>query len=176
MRKAALLDLDSTLTDHAAAFARWAEEFGDSTGIPPSELMRAETAHAGARHAFFAEIKTAFGLRQSIASSMSSVIASKETPVKVSGPPATRSIPRREQQSCFPRRHPRTEPRGEVPGTALSDLPLRISVTLAELLLALRVPLPGSVTAGPYAAFHDACVRPRPGRAWGELTTAGGWA
>ncbi len=60
--------------------------------------------------------------------------------------------------------------------TALCDLPLRISVTVAELLLALRVPLPGFVTAGPYAAFHDARVRPRPVRAWGELTTAGGSA
>ncbi|MYT23669.1 HAD-IA family hydrolase [Streptomyces sp. SID7760] len=68
MRKAALFDLDSTLTDHAAAFARWAEEFGSSTGIPPSALMRAETCHAGARHAFFADIKSTFGLRRSIAS------------------------------------------------------------------------------------------------------------
>ncbi|GAA3711203.1 HAD family hydrolase [Streptomyces sp. NEAU-PBA10] len=67
-RKAALFDLDSTLTDHAAAFARWAEEFCASTGIPVPELMRAETCHAGARHAFFAEIKGAFGLRRSIAS------------------------------------------------------------------------------------------------------------
>ncbi|MFH9818331.1 HAD family hydrolase [Streptomyces sp. NPDC017230] len=68
MRKAALFDLDSTLTDHAAAFARWAEEFCASTGIPLSALMRAETFHGGARHAFFADLKSAFGLRRSIAS------------------------------------------------------------------------------------------------------------
>lgn len=68
MRKAALFDLDSTLTDHAAAFARWAEEFSASTGIPLSALMRAETCHVGARHAFFAEVKNTFGLRRSIAS------------------------------------------------------------------------------------------------------------
>ncbi|MEU0022254.1 HAD family hydrolase [Streptomyces sp. NPDC048664] len=68
MRKAALFDLDSTLTDHATAFARWAEEFCASTGIPLSALMRAETLHGGARHAFFADLKSAFGLRRSIAS------------------------------------------------------------------------------------------------------------
>jgi HAD superfamily hydrolase (TIGR01509 family) len=68
MRKAALFDLDSTLTDHATAFARWAEEFSASTGIPLSALMRAETCHAGARHAFLAETKDNFGLRRSIAS------------------------------------------------------------------------------------------------------------
>ncbi|MFK0119318.1 HAD family hydrolase [Streptomyces sp. NPDC090994] len=68
MRRAALFDLDSTLTDHATAFASWAEEFSASTGIPVSALMRAETCHAGARHAFFAELKNAFGLRRSIAS------------------------------------------------------------------------------------------------------------
>lgn len=60
--------------------------------------------------------------------------------------------------------------------TALRDLLLRISVTVAELLLVLRVPLPGFITAGPYAAFHDPRVRPRPVRAWGELTMAGGSA
>ncbi|MGW3974190.1 HAD family hydrolase [Streptomyces ardesiacus] len=68
MRKAALFDLDSTLTDHATAFARWADEFGASTGIPLSALMRAETLHGGARHAFFADLKSAFGLRRSVAS------------------------------------------------------------------------------------------------------------
>ncbi|WP_078661783.1 MULTISPECIES: HAD family hydrolase [Streptomyces] len=67
MRKAALFDLYGTLTDHAAAFARWAEEFCASTGIPPSALMRAEPCHADARHTFFAEIKSTFKLRRSIA-------------------------------------------------------------------------------------------------------------
>ncbi|MYS33611.1 HAD-IA family hydrolase [Streptomyces sp. SID4920] len=68
VRRAALFDLDSTLTDHAGAFDAWAREFCVSTGVPLSSLRRAETCHAGARHAFFAELKADFGLRQSIAS------------------------------------------------------------------------------------------------------------
>ncbi|MET8816115.1 HAD family hydrolase [Streptomyces sp. NPDC004549] len=68
VRKAALFDLDSTLTDHAAAFTAWAEEFCTSTGVPLPWLVQAETDHAGARHDFFAAVKTAFGLRLSIAS------------------------------------------------------------------------------------------------------------
>ena len=67
-RKAALFDLDSTLTDHAAAFAAWADEFADSTSIPLAWLMRAEACHAGARHAFFANLKDTFRLQRSIAS------------------------------------------------------------------------------------------------------------
>ncbi len=66
--KVALFDLDDTLTDHAAAFAEWADEFARSTGIPLSWLRRAETLHAGARHSFFADLKDAFNLRRSIAS------------------------------------------------------------------------------------------------------------
>lgn len=56
---------------------------------------------------------------------------------------------------------------------ALSDLPLRISVTVADLLLALRVPLPGFTAGGPHTAFHDTPARPRSARPWGELTAAG---
>ncbi|NUQ95061.1 MAG: HAD-IA family hydrolase [Streptomyces sp.] len=67
-RRAALFDLDDTLTDHAAAFAAWAGEFAASEGVPLSWLMRAETLHAGARHAFFADLKDAFKLRRSVAS------------------------------------------------------------------------------------------------------------
>ncbi|MER5549542.1 HAD-IA family hydrolase [Streptomyces sp. NPDC002589] len=66
-RRIALFDLDDTLTDHAAAFARWAAEFSQSTGIPLPWLLEAERRHAGARHHFFEEIKSDFGIRTSIA-------------------------------------------------------------------------------------------------------------
>ncbi|WP_229882218.1 HAD family hydrolase [Streptomyces alanosinicus] len=66
-RKIALFDLDDTLTDHTAAFARWAAEYSRSTGIPLPWLLEAEQRHAGARHHFFEEIKSDFGIRTSIA-------------------------------------------------------------------------------------------------------------
>jgi hypothetical protein len=56
---------------------------------------------------------------------------------------------------------------------ALSDLPLRISVAVADLLLALRVPLPGFTAAGAHTAFHATPARPRPVCPWSELTAAG---
>ncbi|MFD8258660.1 HAD family hydrolase [Streptomyces griseoluteus] len=66
-RKAALFDLDDILTDQAAAFTAWAAEFADATGIPLPWLMRAETCHAGARHAF-TDLKETFKIQRSIAS------------------------------------------------------------------------------------------------------------
>ncbi|MCX4682202.1 hypothetical protein OG413_44280 [Streptomyces sp. NBC_01433] len=59
--------------------------------------------------------------------------------------------------------------------TTSSDLTLRISVAVADLLLVLRVHLPGFGATGPFAAFHDTSserVRQVPGR--GTLTAAGG--
>ncbi|WP_432156228.1 HAD family hydrolase [Streptomyces sp. bgisy153] len=67
VRKVALFDLDSTLTDHAAAFRSWAEEFSAVTGIPVPWLVEAEVRHAGLRHAFFADVKATWDIPQSIA-------------------------------------------------------------------------------------------------------------
>lgn len=63
----ALFDLDNTLTDHTTAFALWAAEFSEVTGIPVPWLMAAEERHAGARHTFFEEAKRTFGIHQSVA-------------------------------------------------------------------------------------------------------------
>ncbi|MEU5958205.1 HAD-IA family hydrolase [Streptomyces sp. NPDC047525] len=65
--KVALFDLDATLTDHAAAFDLWAEEFAETTGFPLQWILQAEERHAGARHEFFKEIKETFGAQTSIA-------------------------------------------------------------------------------------------------------------
>ncbi|MCX4624539.1 MULTISPECIES: HAD family hydrolase [Streptomyces] len=65
--KIALFDLDDTLTDHAAAFALWAAEFSQATGIPHPWITEADARHAGARYAFFADIKETFGIQKSIA-------------------------------------------------------------------------------------------------------------
>jgi putative hydrolase of the HAD superfamily len=65
--KAALFDLDNTLTDHSTAFGWWATEFSDATGIPRTWLMQAEERHNGARHRFFAEIKATYDIPDSVA-------------------------------------------------------------------------------------------------------------
>jgi hypothetical protein len=93
-RKAALFDLDNTLTDHASAFAAWATEFADSSDIPLPWLMRAETLHAGARHAFFADLKDTFKIQRSIASLHSEA-----------GTSGTRRSPSRPSSTVTARRH-----------------------------------------------------------------------
>ncbi|MGX5184991.1 HAD family hydrolase [Streptomyces avermitilis] len=67
VRRIALFDLDNTLTDHTTAFALWAAEFSDATGVPVPWLLKAEERHDGARHRFFEEIKNVVGVRESIA-------------------------------------------------------------------------------------------------------------
>ncbi|MFH9818335.1 hypothetical protein [Streptomyces sp. NPDC017230] len=57
---------------------------------------------------------------------------------------------------------------------ALRDLPLRISVAVADLLLTVRVPLPGLGPTGAYSAFHDTSARLHPGWSRHEFTAAGG--
>lgn len=65
--KAVLFDLDSTLTDHDTAFARWGEQFADHYGVPMEWLVEADHRHRGQRHDFFADIKNSFGVPESIA-------------------------------------------------------------------------------------------------------------
>ncbi|WP_143657766.1 hypothetical protein [Streptomyces sp. MNU77] len=96
--------------------------------------------------------------------------------MKVSIPP-DRIFPGRQQQAFVPRQRPRAEYRGGVSAAlALRDLPLRISVTVAGLLLAVRAPLPGLVPTGQYAVFHTTSERPQPVCPWAEFTSAGGLA
>ncbi|MFC4507894.1 MULTISPECIES: hypothetical protein [Streptomyces] len=96
--------------------------------------------------------------------------------MKVSIPP-TRITPARQQQASVSRQRPRAEQRGEVSAAlALRDLPLRISVAVAGLLLAVRVPLPGFVPTGPYATFHTTSARFQPVWSGHEFTAAGGLA
>ncbi|TGB08720.1 DUF6302 family protein [Streptomyces sp. MZ04] len=65
----------------------------------------------------------------------------------------------------------RAEPRWEEPVTVHRDLSLRILVAVAELLRAVRDPLPGFTAAGPYALFHDGRVRSRLVGRWGRLAS-----
>ena len=102
--------------------------------------------------------------------------ALKEPPVKVSIPPDRIPLGR-QQQAFVPRQRPRAEHRGEVSAAlALRDLPLRISMAVAGLLLAVRAPLPGLAPSGQYAVFHTPSARPQPVRPWAEFTVAGGLA
>lgn len=61
-RPIALLDLDDTLTDRAAAFAAWAREFSAAHSIPEQWLHEADAAHSGRRRDFFALAKATYGL------------------------------------------------------------------------------------------------------------------
>lgn len=92
--------------------------------------------------------------------------------------PPTRIAPRRQQQGSASRQRPRAERaehRGEESAAlALRDLPLRISVAVAGLLLAVRVPIPGFVPTGAYAAFHDTSARIQRVWPWDEFTATGG--
>ncbi|MFD4370262.1 HAD family hydrolase [Streptomyces sp. NPDC058486] len=58
----ALFDLDDTLTDRAAAFAAWAEEFAAAHSIPEQWLHEADATHSGRRRDFFALAKAAHTL------------------------------------------------------------------------------------------------------------------
>ncbi|MFD7954310.1 hypothetical protein ACFV4X_12525 [Streptomyces ardesiacus] len=96
--------------------------------------------------------------------------------MKVSIPPDRIPLGR-QQQAIVPRQGPRAEHRGEVSAAlALRDLPLRISVAVAGILLAVRVPLPGLVPTGQYAVFHTASARPQPVWPWAEFPVTGGLA
>ncbi|MFF5714384.1 HAD family hydrolase [Streptomyces sp. 62] len=53
----ALLDLDDTLTDRAAAFTAWAKEFSATHAIPENWLHEADATHSGRRREFFALVK-----------------------------------------------------------------------------------------------------------------------
>lgn len=115
------------------------------------------------------------GQRTDPASSMS-VLALKEPPVTISTTP-TRTAVRCRRQASVSRQRPCAEHRGEVSAAlALRDLPLRISVALAGLLLTVGVPLPGFVPTGAYAAFHDTSARYQLVWPWDEFTVAGGLA
>ncbi|WND40717.1 hypothetical protein RI578_41230 (plasmid) [Streptomyces sp. BB1-1-1] len=81
----------------------------------------------------------------------------------------------RQQQAAVPRQRPRAEHREEVSAALdLRDLPLRISVAVAGILLAVRAPLPGLVPTGQYAVFHTTSARPQPVWPWPEFKVAGG--
>lgn len=96
--------------------------------------------------------------------------------MKVSIPPDRIPLGR-QQQAFVPRQRPRAEHRGEVlAALALRDLPLRISVAVAGILLAVRAPLPGLVPTGKYAVFHTTSARPQPVWPWAEFTVTGGLA
>ena len=93
--------------------------------------------------------------------------------MKVSIPPAP-ITPGRRQHLSVPRQRPHAEHRGQVStGLALRDLSLRISVAVAHLLLAARVPLPGFVPTGPSADFHTTSTRFQPVWSWHECAVAG---
>ncbi|MFD8897555.1 hypothetical protein [Streptomyces ardesiacus] len=92
--------------------------------------------------------------------------------MKVSIPPDRIPLGR-QQQAVVPRQRPRAEHRGGVSAAlALRDLPLRISVAVAGILLAVRALVP----TGQYAAFHTTSARPQPVWPWAEFTVAGGLA
>lgn len=59
---------------------------------------------------------------------------------------------------------------------ALGDLSLRISAALADLLLTLRVPLPGFAAARTCTAFPDTPVRVRQVDPPHDVTAVGGMA
>lgn len=65
--KVAFFDLDSTLTDHATSFQRWADEFSARYGIAPRELEEAEVRWAGQRDQFFADLKDTHKIPASLA-------------------------------------------------------------------------------------------------------------
>lgn len=58
----ALLDLDDTLTDRAAAFAAWAKEFAAAHSVPEQWLHDADAEHSGRRRDFFALAKATYAL------------------------------------------------------------------------------------------------------------------
>ncbi|MFH8257715.1 HAD family hydrolase [Streptomyces roseolus] len=61
-RPIALLDLDDTLTDRAAAFAAWATRFAATHSIPEPWLHETDAAHSGRRRDFFALAKATYDL------------------------------------------------------------------------------------------------------------------
>ncbi|MEU8545363.1 HAD family hydrolase [Streptomyces sp. NPDC048717] len=66
MQRIALIDLDDTLTDRAAAFTAWAQEFGAAHHIPEAWLHEADATHSGRRRDFFTLVKSVHGVPDTV--------------------------------------------------------------------------------------------------------------
>lgn len=65
----ALFDLDDTLIDRTAAFARWARDFLDAHGADPDDLawlLAADDHGQASRHALFSAVRSRYGLDRSV--------------------------------------------------------------------------------------------------------------